>query len=48
MVGWLWRSGRIGNKLGFSPSCFSGLVAERAKGRTENIGGEVEPTTLCG
>jgi hypothetical protein len=48
MGGWWWHSGRIDNKPEFSPGYFSGLVAERAKGRIENIGGEAEPTTLCG
>jgi hypothetical protein len=45
---WLWYSGRIGNKLELALSCLGEFVAERANGRMVSIGGEAEPTALCG
>jgi hypothetical protein len=44
---WLWRSGKIDNKWEFDLDCFGGLVVERARGRTQNIDGEVEPIAWC-
>jgi hypothetical protein len=45
---WLWYSGRIGNKPELALGCLGEFVAERANGRMVSIGGEAEPTTLCG
>jgi hypothetical protein len=46
--GWLWHSGRIGNKPEFAHGYFGGLVAKRVKGRMENIHGEADAIALCG
>jgi hypothetical protein len=45
---WLWYSGRIGNKPELALGCLGEFVAERVNGRMVSIGGEAEPTTLCG
>jgi hypothetical protein len=46
VVGWLSHNGRIGNKPEFALGYFDELVAERAKGRMENIGGDAELALL--
>jgi hypothetical protein len=45
--GWLWRNGRIGNRLELGFDCFGKLV-ERAKGRMGNTDCEEVANASCG
>jgi hypothetical protein len=44
---WLWCSDMIDNKSEFALGCLGEFVAEKARGRIENIGYEPMPIALC-
>jgi hypothetical protein len=44
---WLWHSGRTDNWSELDLDFFGGLVAERARGRIENIDGGADPIVWC-
>jgi hypothetical protein len=47
-VDWFWRSGMTGNMPEVGFGYFGRLGLENAKGRMENIIGDVEPIACCG
>jgi hypothetical protein len=44
---WLWHSDRTNNRPDVALGCLGEFVVERANGRTENIGDDLEPIALC-